>query len=292
MLSQSFDDLELIVYDDAGTFEELCAKFGDPRIRYHRPSEKRTTSGRFVAAASLCTGEFIGLLDDDDAYEPHFVRRIVETLRRHPEAGVAFCRAIWDIDGDRHPAAIPARAGVQRNAVAEILLSRWLVGPSIMLMRRHALEHSQALHHVSPDVSADVVINVRLSLAGWSHVFVDEPLVVLRWHPEQLSRAGLPAAERTVATHRHLTMPTAALERVREHVLAQALILRAGFKLLAGHRAAAWPDLREAHRLNPSVQRSRKVFLMTAAALPVLGPVAVRMAYKLLGRTQPPLHRS
>jgi hypothetical protein len=291
VLSQSSADLELIVYDDAGIFEELCARFGDARIRYHRPSEERTTSGRFAAALSLCGGEFVGLLDDDDAYEPHFVRRLAESLRQHPGAGAAFCRPIWDMQGVRRLAAMPARAGVQPNAAAEML--RYGVPiPSSMLMRRQALEHSQVLLDLPLHGSADVVTNVRLALAGWSHVFVDEPLVVRRWHTAQMSRAGLAAAERAVATWRHLTMPTADLERVREQALTRALIAQTRFKMLAGDRAGALLDLREAYALNSSIQKSRRLFLMAAAAMPVLGPAAVRVAHKWLGATRPALDRS
>jgi glycosyltransferase involved in cell wall biosynthesis len=294
VLSQSFADLELILYDDAGAFEELCASFDDTRMRYHRPSEKRTTSGRFAAALSLCKGEFVGLLDDDDAYEPQFVGRLVESLRQHPKAGAAFCRPIWEIQGVRRLAAMPVRANVQDNAVAQMLLNQGpcAVGPSGLLMRRQALEHSQALLHLPSHGSADVVTPVRMALAGWSHVFVDEPLVVRRWHAAQMSRAGLAGAERAVATLRHLTMPTTDLERLREQLLTQALIRQARFKMLAGDRAGALMDLREAYALNSSIQKSRRLFLMAAAATPVLGPVAVWAAHKLLGATRPALARS
>ena len=75
MLAQTHRDLELVIYDDAGDLEALATATGDPRVRYHRAEERRTASGRFTAAVALCRGEYIGILDDDDAYAPDFVGR-------------------------------------------------------------------------------------------------------------------------------------------------------------------------------------------------------------------------
>ena len=76
VLRQTWRDFDLIVYDDARDLEDVVARFDDPRVRYVRAEKKLEASGRFAAAVALCRGRYIGLLDDDDRYEPAFIGRL------------------------------------------------------------------------------------------------------------------------------------------------------------------------------------------------------------------------
>ena len=99
VLAQSYGNLELIIYDDAGDLADVAASSGDARVRYEPATRHFQASGRFRAAVDHCRGEFIGVLDDDDRYEPLFVERLLEALRADPGAGIAFCRTTIECDG-------------------------------------------------------------------------------------------------------------------------------------------------------------------------------------------------
>ena len=111
VLAQTHRDLELVIYDDAGDLEALATATGDPRVRYHRAEERRTASGRFTAAVAQCRGEYIGILDDDDAYAPDFVAALVQAPRR----GSAVRRGVLPIDlGRRRDADRPGGSATGR----------------------------------------------------------------------------------------------------------------------------------------------------------------------------------
>ena len=227
MLAQTHRDLELVIYDDAGDLEALATATGDPRVRYHRAEERRTASGRFTAAVALCRGEYIGILDDDDAYAPDFVAALVQALDADPRCGVAFCRSTWDDGGKLIVPADPRPAGRQADYAASMLRHGWWTAFSEMLIRRSALEAALRDQPLPPDVGPDTFINLRIALAGWTHVLVDGRLSRRRWHASQLSRTFPVAGDMSVATFRRLSIADPILTVVRDRQLARSHLVRA-----------------------------------------------------------------
>jgi glycosyltransferase involved in cell wall biosynthesis len=276
VLGQTWRDLDLVVYDDAGDLGDIVAAFDDHRIRYVRAEKKMETSGRFAAAVALCRGRYIGVLDDDDRYEPEFVERLVSVLENNARTGAAVCRAVRDADGVRivEPAAGPP--GRQSDLARKILVERWVVVPSMMLLRRAALDAAEALQPMPDGVAPDVFVNIRLALTGWDHILIDDVLCVRGWHDEQLSRASN-YHDTAVATFERLRIDDPVLDRLRRMELARLLIVRAAQHLLANLRAEALADLRAARVTDPAVKRSSHRLLSLAARVPVLGVVAGRV---------------
>src|SRR6476661_4776701 len=70
VLAQSYDNVEVIVIDDGSTdaSRAVAARFGN-RIRYIW-QENRGLSAARNRGIRAATGEYIGLLDADDLYEP------------------------------------------------------------------------------------------------------------------------------------------------------------------------------------------------------------------------------
>lgn len=95
VLVQTYPDFELFVIDDRGDpktrpiVEEIAKR--DPRVRYI-PNETRLglmenkNKGVRLSSAS---SEYMAFLDDDDAYIPHYLERVVTELDEHPEAVAA-----------------------------------------------------------------------------------------------------------------------------------------------------------------------------------------------------------
>lgn len=223
VLQQTHRDLELIVYDDAGDLEDVATGFRDERVRYVRAEKKFEASGRFAAAVALCRGTYIGLLDDDDRYEPPFVERMVHALEAHPRAGAAICRELHDRNGTVIAAPPPPVTNVMRRILAE----RWSVSPSATLFRRAALEQFALPDGVSPDVFT----NFSIAQAGWQHVLVDEVLVTRRVHAEQISRS-VTCAKYAVETFARLRVSDPELERLRGHELLRRRIIHWARSLL------------------------------------------------------------
>jgi SAM-dependent methyltransferase len=293
VLDQTYGDLELVIYDDGEDLEKVVQGFHDERIRYHRPASKRRSgSGRFRDAVALCRGRYVGVLDDDDRYEPDFVARLVEALERDPTAGIAFCRTIYQVDGRTYVPQDPRPPGPQPDAVREILAYRAFVQPSVMLIRRDALAAAEGHHPMPEGVAPDAFANVHAGVAGWGHVLVDAPLVVRRWHADQVSRSEMATIRETVRTWQQLELGDSELDRVRGAVLARKLIWRAIYELEAGNRRSARADLALAANTDAVSARIPRRLVRVGVSLPLLGRAAawavIAITRVRLGRRPPP----
>jgi hypothetical protein len=277
VLAQTYRDLELVIYDDAGDLEAVATATGDPRVRYHRAEERRTASGRFTAAVAQCRGEYIGILDDDDAYAPDFVAALVQALDADPRCGVAFCRSTWDDGGELVVPADPRPAGPQADYAASMLGHGWWTPFSEMLIRRSALEAALRDQPLPPDVGPDTFINVRIALAGWTHVLVDRRLSRRRWHASQLSRTFLVGAGMGVATFSSLSIADPSLAAVRDRRLARSHLVRALDALRAGDVPQARVDVGAAGSLAPAAWRTERRALALAVACGPAGVLAARL---------------
>ncbi len=279
VLGQTFRDLELVVYDDAGDLGDVVRGFDDPRVRMHPAAERLDASGRVVAAGALCRGRELGVLDDDDRYEPEFVATLLRALEADGEAGVAFCRVIYEARERTYEPPDPRPAGRQAEIVGDLLTHRASVPPSLMLVRREVLD---ALRPMPPGVAPDLYLHIAAAKAGWRHTLVDERLAVRRWHADHLSHPGLGAAERRIATVRAVAPLDGALEAVRLRAEADALVRRSLHLLAAGDSRSACRDLREAEELEPTAgRRARARFVAAGARVSVVGSLAARAAVGL-----------
>jgi glycosyltransferase involved in cell wall biosynthesis len=294
VLAQTHRDLELVIYDDAGDLQDVVSAVRDPRVRYHRADAPRTASGRFVAAVGLCRGEYLGVLDDDDAYAPEFVARLAGALDADPAAGVAFCRATWEADGCRVTPIDPRPAGPQREAAAAMLRDGWTVSPSHMLFRRTAYDAATRDQPIPSGVAPDTFLNLRIAMAGWGHVLVDAPLVVTRWHAGQISRRFPEACDAAVATFRTLRIEDPGLAALRDRRLARALLVRAVDALRAGGIEQARDDAAAAAACAPSAWRGARRSVALAAACGPAGVAAARLwaacSPRARRRRRPPRH--
>jgi glycosyltransferase involved in cell wall biosynthesis len=284
VLAQTHDDLELIVLDDAGDLADIAAATGDERVRYHRAPAHLGPAGRYKAAVALCRGRYVGLLDDDDRYEPTSVSRLLSALEADPGAAAAVSPIVWDIDGKlvqplerRVPGPQTGRVpGPQTDAAHAFVDCRWIVTPSSALLRASALEHGERACPMPDDVTPDLFVNARAAAAGWRFVLVDSPPVVKRWHDGQISRDGLEPHDRAVATWRQLQLDDPELDRLRRSQLSRSHARRAGFRLLEGDMPGAREDLREAGGAT-NTWRWRRRMLGAAVLVPPAGRAGLRL---------------
>jgi len=98
-LAQTYSNLEVIVQDNASDLDltTTIEALGDPRVRYFRNERNLGATRNFALGLGRATGEFVGLLADDDLIDPRFVEKLVSPLVTHPDAVVSFCN-FWIID--------------------------------------------------------------------------------------------------------------------------------------------------------------------------------------------------
>lgn len=92
-LGQTHRDVEVIIVDDGskdGTralVEKLWA--AEPRVRYHRQDNKGISGAR-NAGLERATGDYVALLDSDDAWVPWKLEAQLACMRAHPEVGMTW----------------------------------------------------------------------------------------------------------------------------------------------------------------------------------------------------------
>lgn len=92
VLKQDFGPVELIIVDDAspdGTADWVAAAY--PGIRLIRNPVNRRVSAARNAGLAAARGRFIAFLDDDDWWDPSFLRRHLDLLRSRPDAVLSYC---------------------------------------------------------------------------------------------------------------------------------------------------------------------------------------------------------
>jgi GT2 family glycosyltransferase len=102
--SQTFADWELCLVDDGSTDPTVIAALerhaaSDPRIRLKRRETAGGISAATNAALGLATGEYIALLDHDDALAPDALRRVAHEIAAQPDLDMIYSDE--DVVGDK-----------------------------------------------------------------------------------------------------------------------------------------------------------------------------------------------
>ena len=101
LVSQTFEDLEIIVVDNCSTDRtaEIARSFAsrDPRVRYVRNPRNIGAAGNFKRAFHLSKGMYFKWMAHDDVCLPDFVRHCVEVLDARPDVVLAYPSPL-DID--------------------------------------------------------------------------------------------------------------------------------------------------------------------------------------------------
>ncbi len=84
ILSQNDNSIEIVVSDNASTedYKAYLDSLADDRIIYHRQETPVTVTENWRQALSLCTGDYVLMLGDDDALAPNFCSTVRPHLSR------------------------------------------------------------------------------------------------------------------------------------------------------------------------------------------------------------------
>lgn len=179
VLSQTFQDFEVLVVDDGSTddTEEAVAAFVDPRIRYLRQLENRGVSAARNRGMEEARGEYVAFLDSDDEWLPKKLDLQLRVFRAARESvGLVYTGAevVYE-DG-----AVQKLVPEHRGRIGEVVVGRNVIvgGMSGVMLRRTVVEHVGGLDEAYPAIE-DWDYWVRIAA---SYEVDYEPRVLVRLH--------------------------------------------------------------------------------------------------------------
>ncbi len=200
ILSQSFEDFELIISDNASSdrTEEICRSFAelDGRISYERQVENCGAAANFNRVFERSQGQYFKWMAHDDLLGPTWLERCVDRLADGGSGvSVAYTRVahLDQSTGEtqeyvgRFPWGASTPAGRMEQMLlppAESILTHCY--PVFGLMARNLLAQTRCIQAFN---SADKVLLVELALRG-DFVQVPEPLFIRRLHERNSLRAN------------------------------------------------------------------------------------------------------
>ncbi len=93
-LAQDYDNLEIIVHDDASTdtTPQLLAKYSDSRLRIIKTEDNHSMLPGWNYIVKEARGEYIKFLASDDLLEPTCVSELVSAAQKYPNAALITCQ--------------------------------------------------------------------------------------------------------------------------------------------------------------------------------------------------------
>jgi len=187
VLSQTFQDLEIVVVDDASgdCTPAVVHGLGDRRIRYVRHPANRGIAAARNTGVAHASGRYLAFLDDDDEWLPRKLELQVGILTDSPRSVGAVYSAFEQIDmttGNRVAVVRPGKSG---HILNELCMKNWIGTASTVCLKRECLEEAGPFdERVTFGEEYDMWIRVA---HRYDFKYIDEILVRYGVHPVQLS---------------------------------------------------------------------------------------------------------
>jgi len=195
---QSFEDWELLIVDDASTdgTPDIADGFAsdDDRIKVWRQPVNRGPSVARNLGMSHAGGEWITILDADDAFRPARLERLLQLAKDSSADIVADNLVEFDDVADREVGkAFTFRGRTSRMTMLDLLDSEIARDRSSLallkpLIRASALAKHKILYRTNLRFAEDLFLYSELLLSGCEAVLLDEALYVYTTQMGELSK--------------------------------------------------------------------------------------------------------
>jgi glycosyltransferase involved in cell wall biosynthesis len=184
VLSQDFNDLEVILVDDGSTDDtrEVISAIGDPRIRYFYKENGGLASARNFGIAKA-SGEFVAFLDADDLWPQNYLSVMIGALENSNDYGVAYCAMTQVYPDGRQVRAYRAEYCLS-GWITKQLFNKSFVFCQAAVFRRQVLR--DFCWDESLRASSDNDVLLRLSLAT-KFLFVPDIEIIRRVRRDSIS---------------------------------------------------------------------------------------------------------
>jgi len=184
VLSQDYPHIELIVIDDGSkdNTQELLEVY-ENEITVLKQKNRGVSAAR-NAGIKNSTGEFIALLDSDDAWDKRKISCQVEFFRHNPKTLICQTEEIWIRDGKRVNPKVKHKK--PSGMIFEPSLDLCLVSPSAVMMKKELFER-KGYFNEEFTVCEDYDLWLRISSTIPVYL-IDKPYTIKRGgHKDQLS---------------------------------------------------------------------------------------------------------
>lgn len=180
VLSQDYEKLEVIVVDDNANLPKHRNAVRNALLDYINEGKisiiyNDKNSGGAISRNNgilACKGEYIAFLDDDDWYLPGKITKQVRALQS-TDAAMAYC---WSRGEDSEGNIVwTNRKSKEGNLVFEAM-TECIANTSMIMCKREALQQVELF--TDTPCKQDVLLELKLAVAGYSFVCVKEELVV------------------------------------------------------------------------------------------------------------------
>jgi len=188
VLSQTFRDFELIIFNDGSTDEssEVVRSFDDERILFIDSPVNLGPPRPLNAILSRARGKLIIILHDHDRFDPFLLEKSVEHLDTHPQAGFVLQGSGWvDEDGvSRYQSMLLGLPVLNHGfSYGEKMLSTRVGFNSVFhacsMVRREALKQVGMFYDEQYGLYSDTDLWLRL-LRVCDFSYIDEALLTFR----------------------------------------------------------------------------------------------------------------
>lgn len=146
-LNQTYENVEVIVVDDngLGTSEqvktsEAVAQFKDYKnFHYIAHDVNKNGSAARNTGAKFSQGEYLGFLDDDDEYYPHYVQMHIDVHKTlDDEYALTYCSCEQYRNGNFVKSHIKKASG---SLLYEVLMHKAVIGSTSLIIKKSAFEN-------------------------------------------------------------------------------------------------------------------------------------------------------
>ena len=183
VLSQSYEELELIIVDDGSTDDtrSLIHKFSDPRIFWYFQGHKGISAARNFGIHQA-RGEYIAFLDADDFWAPTKIEEQVKSLRFQNELGLIYS-GFFLIDQDGQVIAKRSPVKVINPPLKMLLLGNIISGSSTTAFVPRQVFDIVGEFDEQIKGAEDWDMWIRIS-EKFSILAIDKPLAFIRLHSQ------------------------------------------------------------------------------------------------------------